>query len=279
MGVHISRLRIIWTALLLVCIGCKGPDRDYDRVRRDCGLQDEEHIPTSDDGVSSYFVIDRQCAEGLGTQVGMDWGDFEADPHDFEVATSTDEVVTAGLFTLISADMGTTGEPAMEEALPAWLATEFSVLGDDRVGEPLGSLWWAYLVGRVETVVQGDVGEGIAARYYEGRVTFADLDDFTLGGEEYTFLPVQISKLLVHETAHATVPDHVPCPEELGFEETDWCDESPEGAIGVEVSWLWSWLENNREELAPELLETVEGWLESRCETILDHDGFSPCMD
>ncbi len=258
--------------------GCaEDPLADYWDIRETCGLDPSTYPYGSDDGNHPEFLITEVCAESLGDALGLQWEEFDAEPHAISIATTADEGVVAGLFSLIAPDVGTYGSIEEADDLPAWLTDEVVALGDDLSGDdPAGAFWWHVVTSKLIST-QLDASGQYLFRYGDAGTLI--VGEHMMYDGHLAEQPTELASYLVHEAGHSAAPGHVQCPFLINDEYLWQCDEDPDGTVGSEAWWLNDWLSRYSDEVSTTYCKVVQGELQSACERILEPGTFSPCLD
>lgn len=272
-------------------LGCREPADlyvdivgDYWSIRADCGLTEASWPASSDAHYETIYPIDEICAEALGSEIGLDWDDFGAEPHDFEIAMTSDEGVIAALFTLIAPDLGTVADlhdnPAVPDPIQDELALQMGY-GTITDADPSGAYFWYFVTHRISSIVDSSEVGRVVLWYDLGTVHIGYMQ---VGGDEasggLSLWPVEFAAALMHEAAHWSEPDHIQCPESLGRgDDYHECDEDWHNAYGVQAAWLDTWIRHNAS--ADPLLNCLntDTALERACDRINDQTGFTPCLE
>ncbi|MED5370075.1 MAG: hypothetical protein VX899_03590 [Myxococcota bacterium] len=158
-------------------------------------------------------------------------------------ANTTEAHILLGLLTLLADDSQTLGE-ALEDPDAPELAQELLLDGAMASGvspeDPVGWGWFSLVSAHIEhtRIVEDMEDSDHLASFSDGTVTFPEhhwaatwiLGDF----------PLVTGAILVHEASHARV-GHVPCEHQTA-DENDQCDDDTEGAYGVQLWMLQSWM-------------------------------------
>ena len=261
---------------LVVLSGC-APDPTREGVRLAC-----------EDAVASWTPLqsawdmaerfDRRCARTLGDSIKLYWDapDLELNPADLR-DNPTATYLLAGVFVLAADQTGTVGAVLADPYLPALVqdplrdAMATHGLDDD---DPADALWFAYAQDAIAmTMVVTD--EGVASYDLDTRV--ATFKAWLTGyeAEPWDELPPYPASVLIHEATHSLDVPHIPCV----FDPAYSCDETPEGANGVDIWWRNSWILRHPEVVADRACENMENHISGSCKSQINEvpDDWAPC--
>lgn len=249
-------------------------------MRERCGVESDIFIAESDDGATSNIDVSSRCGDVVGAELGLDWSSFDSDPHSYSIAQTADEGVISAALTLLLPDMGAFAGVAESESLPAWLGA-FAQTSDLEDDDPAAAFFWETVLDQVDTVRQTDSSDYLFRYVQNGVVQVGSLilSGEGTGANGLSEQPVELAAALVHEAGHGVAAGHVMCPFEIDGELKQQCDETPDGTLGAQAWWLWTWLRRYSGEIEHVHCLVVQGELDLVCARILTVDEFTPCKE
>lgn len=279
--------------VLLPLAGCttggepSGPGEvSYEELARACGR------PFEDAGVSLagntvLYGLPTGCGTALWAALGVDANTVGEAPDGFVTASTISETVAAGLVTLLGTSHLTLNAAAI--SLPPSLRSEMSEAAGAE-DEDLGRVWFEYMRSSVSGIsYEPDMSP---LGYYDAGsdvVVLGDImgvvedGDATIGIDDLASDPVVLAALLAHESSHAVVPRHVPCPVTVE-EDAESCDPDGSGAYGASLAWLVAWTAANADSIDAENCSRAQRFAELSCQHVVDpteveacNGGYPPC--
>lgn len=265
--------------LLLLPFACVTPPPTRAEVLEACDLDEQETRPFLwSETDAAPTALSERCVTALGAPFGVDWEAIGATPAEAADPTHPVSAFVAGMYTLLTADLGTVGElraSLPEGALP--LADEVSreLLASMDDADPARQFYWEYVTTVVvETSVDYEAGCKFSSDPYgimRVCTTWLYKDDpyleITVGRAD-----ARVASTLVHEAFHQSLVAR------LHLEQDDCAyDVDGEGAYGAGIRWLWSWSVQNAPLVPAADAATAASGRSVDCVHIEDHTGFTPC--
>jgi len=249
----------------------------YDDIAATCDLANETGgHPLAPNGDLS---LSADCAALLGDAFGVDWSDFDEEPHNIHDPDSALESVLGGLLLSIGAS-GVTIDEALTADAPSTLSDQLTGLAAREGlsgGDEMGRLWYEHLSRAFHTIQYKPELDALA--YFGGnQLVIGDVGNTI--SDDPAILPIadnampflEVAVILLHESGHNVYGGHTDCPNNDGR-----CDASREGAYGVGVWWGHLWLQANLDSLEWYTCDDAAERVESSCAVIIDDDGWAAC--
>jgi hypothetical protein len=253
-------------------------DWSYEHFRETCGSAYTD-LPSP---LSDPQPFSADCMTVVGDAIGVDWPSFGTIPHDVDQPFTSLEKAIWGVIAVsgtVGFDIATLGRsdgPKGWSTYVAESAAEAALSPEDDAGALMYYLaarsferttyapWldaWASIDtvdGRLRVGLMGmeEIADPLAAYRYAG--------------------DLEAPSLIVHELAHFPSRGHVACPSDP-LDRIPKCDETEEGAYGVEAWWNQLVLESAIGVVDGGPCAIIHTNCLARCTSILDVSGFPTC--